>query len=307
MRQRGAGYAPLPRETITWTFELIDSIARAKLRQWTSDSHLEGQRWAHQTLHHCLLCLNQLRRRPQHRRRRKFHNNPSRKAKGRTGAHRGVRVILSHSAPRHTTYPRTTYLHSREAINGEKPVRDLPYNTLWPDFVVLMHLKILPTLVPTLLLVKTPHSLKMATLRPVEMARQLLQKYHQVKHPKLLSQMRLNRWSLIMRQSLSYRPSQKPLSMTRGGQTRPQKLLERQGHLLYPKNNHPADQGHHPVAPARPKLHYVKPNRGHLAGSSKRVGPRLDPATRPRKIKKSWRTDSRETQHLRSTRQDMEM
>jgi hypothetical protein len=172
-----------------------------------------------------------------------------------------------------------------------------------------MHLKILPTPVPTLLLVKTPYNLKMATLHPVETARQLLQKYHQVKHPKkLLSQMRLNCRSLIMRQSLSHRPSQKPLSMTQGGQTRPQKLLvETQGLLLYPKNNHPADQGYHPVAPARPKLHYVKPNRGHLAGSSKRVDPRLDPATQPRKIRKSWRNGSRETLHLRSTRQNMEM
>jgi hypothetical protein len=43
MRQRGAAYAPTPRNN-NRDLELIDCIARAKLRPLTLVSHLEGQR-----------------------------------------------------------------------------------------------------------------------------------------------------------------------------------------------------------------------------------------------------------------------
>lgn len=137
------------------------------------------------------------------------------------------------------------------------------------------------------------------------MARRAIQKYHQVTHPKLLSQTRLNRWLLISCLSLNHRPFQNLLSTTQDRQTSPRKLLaERQRLLLHLKSNHPADQELRPIAPGHPKPRYVKPNRlpnkinlGHRARGSERVDP-LNPAIRRRRIMKSRRRDQRETLHL---------
>lgn len=129
MRQRGAGYAPLPRETITQDFELICDIGRVRSSSLILASHSEDQRWGPQNLHRPLLFLN-LRcrrkhnpRRPQHRRRRKSPRRPSRKGGEGLDTPQVVRGINFSGAPRHTIYPRTTDLESRAAAKEEESVR----------------------------------------------------------------------------------------------------------------------------------------------------------------------------------------
>jgi hypothetical protein len=57
MRQRGAAYAPLPRETITLRLWLTPDIGRAKPRRSTLDFHLEDQALDFQNLHSLLSYL----------------------------------------------------------------------------------------------------------------------------------------------------------------------------------------------------------------------------------------------------------
>lgn len=167
MRQRGAGYAPLPRETITQDFELICDIGRVRSNKLILASHSEDQRWGPQNLRRPLLFLN-LRchrkhhpRQPQYRRRRKLPRRPSHKGGEGLDAPQVVRRINYRGAPRRTIYPRTTDLESRAAAKEEELVRHGHTVTFWMN-TLLIQSKILLARLQISLLAK-PRKPKMET------------------------------------------------------------------------------------------------------------------------------------------------